>query len=418
MRPTPPSLGQPALAAIFAALLGACGPLPGEGETTGDTEGPPNNSTGVVDPTTTSNPAPTSTTNTDPTSSTDPTTQTTDPTDDTWEPARCVYDTHIIELTPEEYDAWLHGNGPGGEDDTDSGTGETTAGETTTGDTTGGETTTTGDTGDTSTGEPMWTWELCLEICEAVAGAQSWNITECDLQEPNRAGNIEIRCVEIIEHCDGRSHACITSRGTTAAANPLAAYFARAAHDEAASVHAFAALADELAQAGAPAALLAQIQQAAADEVRHAAAVAGLAATHGATCVPPQHRPVPARDLYALAHENAIEGCVRETWAALLVAHQARHAADPQVRAVMQTIAADEQRHAELAWAIDAWLQTQLTPEAQAEIAAARAAAGQALLAAVAVRPVATALVEQAGLPDQADSTQLCRALGAALWAA
>jgi hypothetical protein len=55
------------------------------------------------------------------------------------------------------------------------------------------------------------------------------------------------------------------------------------------------------------------------------------------------------------------------------------HAEQPGVRAVMAEIADDETRHAELAWAIDAWLRTRLSPADYAEVTAARTAACAAL---------------------------------------
>jgi hypothetical protein len=109
---------------------------------------------------------------------------------------------------------------------------------------------------------------------------------------------------------------------------------------------------------------------------------------------------------------------VRETWAALLAAHQAERAADPQVRAVMRAIAADEARHAELAWAIDAWLDTLVDADARAEIAAARAAAAASVVASAATHAPAQALVQAAGVPDRATAARLARGLAAAVWAA
>ena len=191
-----------------------------------------------------------------------------------------------------------------------------------------------------------------------------------------------------------------------------------AAHDEAASVYAFAALARELARLGAPAHLLARIRAAAADEVRHADAVARLVADRGGACRRPARQPFAERSAREIAVENAVEGCVRETWAALLAAHQARHAADPQVRATMRAIADDEARHAELAWAIDAWLQAALDDDARAEVEAARRTAAAALLAGVAADSPAAALVREAGVPARAAATRLAHGLAAALWAA
>ncbi|HEY0138429.1 MAG TPA: ferritin-like domain-containing protein, partial [Nannocystis sp.] len=291
-------------------------------------------------------------------------------------------------------------------------------GDTTTGDTTGDTTDASTGTTDGTTGEDAWTTELCVEICVALTGTDMWSVDACHKLGVDAEGNIEIKCVEIVEHCDGRSHICIGSRGVTAGADPVAAYFARAAHDEAASVYAFAALEQELAALGAPDDLLARVRAAAADEVRHAQAIARLAADRGGRCKPPERRAFAVRGALEIAIENAIEGCVRETWAALLAAHQAEHAQDPEIRAVMRTIAADEARHAELAWAIDRWLQGTLDLGGQARVASARAAAAASIVAGVAASEPATACVAVAGVPDRASATRLCRGLAAALWAA
>ena len=49
------------------------------------------------------------------------------------------------------------------------------------------------------------------------------------------------------------------------------------------------------------------------------------------------------------------EGCVGETVAALEAREALDHATDPEVRAALERIAADEQRHAELAWRVVSW---------------------------------------------------------------
>ncbi len=422
------------LAAMFSALLVGCSDrdIPGAEDSAGSTAGATDSSTGD-DPTTTANPTtanPTTETSTtaNPTTATsetteppDPSSPGTDPTFDTSE-NECVYADHIINLTAEEYEKWLNGEATAGTDtigetgtasDTDVDTGSTT----TASDGTAG-TTTASDTGGTTSAEEGWSFELCVEICVALAGALEWNILTCEQTAVDPEGNVEIKCVEILQHCDGRSHACITSRGAVADEDPVAAHLARAAHDEAASVHAFAALHAELLAFGAPAELLARIQLAAADEVRHAAAVAALASNHGAACRRPTRTDIPARTLHAIAVENAVEGCVRETWAALLAAHQATYAADPQIRHVMQVIAADEARHAELAWAIDAWLRTVLDEATWATVEAARTAAAASVIAGVTTTTPAPSLVTTAGLPDRPRATRLVHGLAAALWPA
>jgi len=59
----------------------------------------------------------------------------------------------------------------------------------------------------------------------------------------------------------------------------------------------------------------------------------------------------PALDaLVDVALENAVEGCVRETYGALIATRQAEAASDPVVRRAMRKIAADETAHAALSW--------------------------------------------------------------------
>src|SRR5207244_2173225 len=121
---------------------------------------------------------------------------------------------------------------------------------------------------------------------------------------------------------------------------------------EAASVPAFLLLARDLVVHGAPPALVQAALVAADDEVRHAATMAVLARAHGATPPAVELTPTPVRELRALALDNAIEGCVREAFAAACAAHQAGAAADPALRTALAAIAVDEARHAALAFAL------------------------------------------------------------------
>ena len=82
----------------------------------------------------------------------------------------------------------------------------------------------------------------------------------------------------------------------------------------------------------APQPLLALARQAAADEVRHSAVTAELARKYGGTPQPPVVVARPVRSLPEIAAENEVEGCVRETYAALLATYQAAHARDPPDR--------------------------------------------------------------------------------------
>jgi hypothetical protein len=139
----------------------------------------------------------------------------------------------------------------------------------------------------------------------------------------------------------------------------LADAWARDAAFEHASVASFARFALELMALGAPAHLVAGAHAAALDEVEHARLCYGLASRYG-DAVGPGELPIAGAlaiggDLVALAVSTALEGCVGETASALLAREQAERATDPQVKAALGTIAEDEARHAELAWATLAW---------------------------------------------------------------
>jgi hypothetical protein len=109
---------------------------------------------------------------------------------------------------------------------------------------------------------------------------------------------------------------------------------------------------------------------------------------------------VKPRALEAIAIENAIEGCVRETFGALVAAWQAREARDPVVRAVMKRIARDETNHASLGWAIDTWARTRLDRAARRRVDAARAVAVRAF-SLMPEEPLNARDVVAAGLPNR-----------------
>jgi hypothetical protein len=175
---------------------------------------------------------------------------------------------------------------------------------------------------------------------------------------------------------------------TVRARSALGAYFASAARLEAASVTAFRRLREELDLHGAPAELLEGARAAERDEVRHTRAMARLARRHGGRYVRPRVAEVAARSLETIAEENAVEGCARETFGALLATWQAAHVDDRELADTLSEIASDETRHAALSWAIARWSLTQLDAsacarmdaawsEALAEVAAGGDAAGE-----------------------------------------
>lgn len=155
-------------------------------------------------------------------------------------------------------------------------------------------------------------------------------------------------------------------------ASDPAAYFAALARDEAVSIDSFERLADELERAGAPAELVARARSASLDEVHHAEAMAAMGSRFGRRPGLPARQRHATRELSDVLLENAREGCVNETYAALAAAYQARTARDPAARELFARIAEDERRHAELAWDIDAWGRERVPGEAHEAIDAAR----------------------------------------------
>jgi hypothetical protein len=191
-------------------------------------------------------------------------------------------------------------------------------------------------------------------------------------------------------------------------AETAAGWLARAAFLEAASVDAFRALRRDLRALGAPRRLLRAASRAARDEKRHARRMTALARRHGAIVPAPRVARQKAPTLEALAAHNAAEGCVRETFGALVARWQAEVAGDREVRSSMARIAGDEARHAALAWQIDAWAQRRLGEAARARMARAREEASRALLAEIS-RPAAKDASGALGIPAPSVAERLAR---------
>ena len=207
------------------------------------------------------------------------------------------------------------------------------------------------------------------------------------------------------------------ARGASRAGNDVGAFFAECARLEAASVVAFERMARELRAHGAPASLVAAAERAKRDEIRHARVTAVLARRHGVEPEPPVIEERGVRELFEIAIENAVEGCVRETYGALVATHQRDHATDPRVAAAMKRIARDETHHAALAWDLAAWIEGRLDDEERTEVARARREASTLLRRQLAA-PVAPALADDAGLPAPSRALALFDAVAPSLWAA
>lgn len=182
----------------------------------------------------------------------------------------------------------------------------------------------------------------------------------------------------------------------------------RLMHDEAESVRAFERIARELRAHGAPDELVVAAEQAARDERDHAERCAALIGEPAVIA----GDALPVRSLLACALDNAREGCVGETYAALAAVVQAHDAEAPALRAHFAAIAVDELAHAALAHALADWFDTVLPDDERRIVAAARATAAAELRASFpdAASPAMRAL----GMPAGPDARRLLDAATAA----
>lgn len=193
---------------------------------------------------------------------------------------------------------------------------------------------------------------------------------------PGPRGELHMTCLD----CFGggrRPRGLRKSR--TIASTAIGAYFARMAHDEAASVLAFDRMVAELEKFDAPADLKRAAHKAKRDEISHAHAMTTCTHAHGATMTQPRMKKPRARSLEAMAIENAVEGCVNETFGAILLAWQSRFAKAESLRRTFAVIARDEAEHAALAWSVARWADTRLDPAAQKRVRRAHDRAVRAL---------------------------------------
>ena len=225
-----------------------------------------------------------------------------------------------------------------------------------------------------------------------------------------------VSLMECVPDCTGRRPAGLVGtfdpEGRGEGAHPpsrshgllLGEYFAQMARLEAASVDAFRHLRRELVAHRAPRRLIRAAERAARDEVRHARMTHALALRYGANRVVAQVRRQPVRTLEEIAVENAVEGCVREAFGALVAHWQSVAALDRVVRRAMARIASDETRHAALAFQVDAWLGSRLDATARARVQSAKAQAASAL---VLNAPIPSVVRAELGLPSAAQSRDL-----------
>ncbi|MCC7537917.1 MAG: ferritin-like domain-containing protein, partial [Deltaproteobacteria bacterium] len=216
--------------------------------------------------------------------------------------------------------------------------------------------------------------------------------------------------------CAGRRPAGLVPDRAPRRGSRLGRYLASMARLEASAVIEFGILEQELRALGAPRRLLGEVRAARADEVRHAQVIGELACAHGARVRPPRVAARPLRDPRTLAIDNAVEGCVRETYGAVVALHQATHAADRDVGSAMEGIARDELRHAAVSWRIGAWLDGRLDRRDRAAVRRARRDAARQLEI-EASAPLHAELAMGAGLPRPEVARALVRTLARDLWA-
>ncbi len=158
-------------------------------------------------------------------------------------------------------------------------------------------------------------------------------------------------------------------------ASGCAADWVRLAADEDEAVEAFRVHVDELVSLGAPDALVQRAREAMADEVRHRDLALAEATARAGRPLVLGKRPAPARPQtgpMAILRSVARDGALNESLSLALLLAQAE-VAPPDQRAVLEGIAADEVRHAALAWDTLHWAWPTLTdPERDALRAALR----------------------------------------------
>jgi hypothetical protein len=140
----------------------------------------------------------------------------------------------------------------------------------------------------------------------------------------------------------------------------LASHWRTCAQGEHASIASFSRVALQMMALGAPADLLAGVHAAALDEVEHARACFAIASSYSGFDEGPGALPVDALavrplELEQIASETFLDACVGETVGTVVARAAAERARDASVRATLERIASDEERHAELAWRTLAW---------------------------------------------------------------
>jgi hypothetical protein len=240
---------------------------------------------------------------------------------------------------------------------------------------------------------------------------------------------------EISSEERSRSEACVgrMPRGLAACEpsnerDACAGFLAQSSYLEAASVLAFEQLAAELAELGAPRDLVEAAERASQEERIHAREVSELACAYGASPLTAplrfarapegahRRQPTEKRDLEEIALENVVEGCVRETYGAMIGAFQSVRAGDRRVQKCMRAIAEEELGHARLSHQVHRWIMPRLGAAARTRVQEAMAHAVSSLRRSVQSTSPDRELQSALGLPDRFAASLLLNQLEQDLW--
>jgi hypothetical protein len=165
----------------------------------------------------------------------------------------------------------------------------------------------------------------------------------------------------VVSRSDWRCGASIAAPALDDASRAVvAAHWIAVGQMEHASIAAFARFALELLALGAPAHLVMASSTAMADETEHARLAFDLATQYGGAEVGPG--PLDITGALTIPDEKTVfatllrEGCIGETLAAVEATEAHAQATAPAVKGALARIAADETRHAELAFRAARWL--------------------------------------------------------------
>jgi len=194
---------------------------------------------------------------------------------------------------------------------------------------------------------------------DATPGLHRCLPTDCEIGRPFLIYGTKRRA-ESSRRSDWRAEVLVDlTHLTQAERRALAARWETIASMEHASIAAFARFALQLLSVGAPAELLERTHAAMADETRHAKIAYGIGSRYAGHDLGPaplaMDGALAENDFSALVINTLLEGCIGETVAAAEAAWGSAQAQEPVLRDVLAHIAADEARHAELAFAFVHW---------------------------------------------------------------